>query len=265
MGQAFRDIGTLVTLSYQDARRLTRAMWQQIGLMVVMMFMTAIPGALLNSVVHTALGREVVGTLATVAGLRLTAPYSVAVYRFILTGAVLAPETLRKTPASQHFFAWSAVIAFIVSLPSYAYAILGAGWPAFTGTGTGPVNVPQTLVTFALLLAVWVFATRVLTLLPAVAMERSVTLKRALAESRGHFWFIIGASVATVLPLTLFSAILQAVVSIALGKPAGGFVALLIAVATVLVVIQLGLSLSARLYQRFAPEVASSDADRLDP
>ena len=265
MGQAFRDIGTLVTLTYQDARRLTRAMWQQIGLMVVMMFMAAIPGALLSTVLHTALGREVVGTLSTVAGLWLAAPYSVAFYRFILTGAVLGPEALRKTPASQRFFAWSAMIAFIVSVPSYAYAILGSGWPAYTGTGTAPVNVPQTLVTFALLLAVWVFATRVLTLLPAVAMERVVTLKQALAQSRGHFWFIIGASIATVLPLSLLSALLQVMVTIALGKTVGGFVALLIAVATVLVVIQLGLSLSARLYQKFAPETASSDADGREP
>ena len=259
MGEAFRDIGTLFTLAYGDAMRLVRTMWRVIGLMLLLIFVAAIPGALLASVLRTPLSRELVGTLSAVAGLWLAAPYSVALYRFVLTGAVLAPESLRRTDAAQRFFAWSAMITFIVSLPSYAYAILGREGPVYAGTGTPPVNVPQTLITFALMIATWIFATRAITLLPAVAMDRPVDLRQALAQTRGRFWFIVGATVAAVLPFGFASAILQIVVSASLGKSIGAFVSVLIAVATVLFIVQIGISLSARIYEKLSPPTDAAD------
>lgn len=255
MGQALRDIGTLFNLAYSDMLRLSRTMWWVIGLMLVLLFLGALPGALLAMVLRTPLSRELVSSLSSVVGLWLAAPYMVSLYRFIITNTVSRPETLRRSDAARRFFAWSAVMVFIVSVPSYAYALLTPlGATVSTTPGVPPLNVPQTLVTFALLVATWIFTVRVITLLPGAAMDRPVTLREALAQTRGRFWFIVGATLAVVLPCALTAAVLQLLVEAALGAAVAPAVSTVITVLMVLVVVQLGLSLSARLYQKFAPE-----------
>ncbi|HEY4169382.1 MAG TPA: hypothetical protein VGM96_21515 [Reyranella sp.] len=259
MGQALRDIGTLFNFAYSDALRLIRTAWWVIGLLLILVVAAAILGALVSTALHTALARELVGTLASILGLWLAAPYFVSLYRLVLTNTLERPESFRHSDIARHFFAWSAVLTFIISIPTIAYAALDTLPKATIEGADQPVNLTQTFATFVLLIAVWIFATRAITLLPGAAMGRVATLREALAETRGRFWFIVGAVVAAVLPVVITSAIIQALVAAALGDDFG-FISQVIAVATVMFAAQLSISLSARLFQKLAPEPAPPEA-----
>lgn len=255
MAQAFRDIGTLFKLTYNDALRLARTLWWVVGLLVLALLACTAAGIFLGRfILHTDLGQDVFSTLCSVGGLWLAAPYLAAIFRFVLTGNTERPESLRGTATSNRLFAWAAVLLFVTALPDYAYALLAdpAIDPAAAASG-GPVNVPQTLVTFTLLLASWVFAVRTITLLPAAAMGDPVTLRDALAQTRRRFWFIVGASLAVAMPCAFGGAVLTVVAVRVGGDAAGAALSAAISAATILVAVVLGLSLSARLYQKFAP------------
>lgn len=256
MGQAFRDIGTLVRLTYQDTLRLVRALWWVIGLMVLLLLVGTVPGIFLGRIIlHTDLGQDVLSTLGSVAGLWLAAPYLVSVFRFVLTDSTESPESLRGLPAANRLFAWAGVLLFITALPNYAYSLLTdpAIDPATSLTPGGPVNVPQTLVTFSLLVATWIFGIRTVTLLPAAAMGDPITLREALAQTRRRFWFVVASSIAVALPCGFAAAVLTVLLVLIAGEAVGTALSVPISVATILAAVLLGLSLSARLYQKFAP------------
>jgi hypothetical protein len=255
MGQAFRDIGVLFNLAYSDALRLIRIGWWVMGLLLLLVIAAAILGALVATQLQTALAREIVATLASVFGLWLAAPYFVTLYRLVLTDALERPEGLRRDDATRHFFAWSAVLTFIVSIPTIVAAALDTLPKTAIEGSPQPVNVTQVFATFILLIAVWIFATRAITLLPAAAMGRVITLREALAETRGKFWFIVGAVVLTMLPVVITSVIVQSVAAAMFGDGFGA-VSQVIAVATVIFAAQLSISLSARLFEKLAPKAS---------
>jgi hypothetical protein len=255
MGQAFRDIRALVGLTYRDTLRLIRALWWVIGLLLLAILVGAVPGIFLSRfVLRTDLGQDVFSTLCAVGGLWLAAPYLASIFRFVLTGNLDYPETLRGSPAVNRLFAWAGVLLFITALPNYAYSLLTDPSidPAAATTPGGPVNVPQTLVTFALLVGTWIFGVRTITLLPAAASGDAVTLREALEQTRRRFWFIVGASIAVAVPCAFGGAILTVLVVLIAGAAVGGALSIVISAATILSAILLGLSLSARLYQKFA-------------
>ena len=255
MGQAFRDIGALVRLAYRDTLRLVRALWWVVGLMIVLLLVGTVPGIVLGRyLLHTDLGQDVLSTLGSVAGLWLAAPYLASIFRFVLTDRIEPPESLRGSPTSNRLFAWAGVLLFITALPNYAYSLLtDPAIPATTSIAPGtPVNGPQTLVTFVLLVATWIFGVRSITLLPATAMGDAISLREALAHTRRRFWFIVGASIAVTVPCAFGGAVLSVVAVLIAGDAVGGALSVAISAATVLAAVLLGLSLSARLYQKFA-------------
>jgi|GEM_PF-3886279 len=253
MREAFRDIGVLFNFAYSDALRLIRIAWWVIGLLLILVVASAILGALVATQLHTALARELVGTLASVLGLWLSAPYFVSLYRLVLTDNLERPESLRRANATRHFFAWSAILTFVISTPTIVYAALDALPKSQIEGADQPINPTQTFATFILLVAVWIFATRAITLLPGAAMGRVITLREALAETRGRFWFTVGAVALAVLPVVITSVIVQSVATAMFGD---SFVNQVIAVLTVIFAAQLSISLSARLLQKFTPAAA---------
>ena len=257
MGQAFRDIGTLFNLAYRDTLRLVRALWWVVGLMIVLLLVGTVPAIFLGRyILHTDLGQDVLITLGSIAGLWLAAPYLASIFRFVLTGNFESPESLRGSSASNRLFAWAGVLLFITALPNYAYSLLtDPSIPATTSIAPGTaVNVPQTLVTFALLVASWIFGVRTITLLPAAAMGDPITLRDALTQTRRRFWFIVAASIAVAVPCAFGGALLTVIGVMIAGEAAGVPLSAVISAATILSAVLLGLSLSARLYQKFAPE-----------
>ncbi len=257
----FRDIGTLFTLAYTDTLRLLRTMWWVVALMVILLLLSTVPGILVGRyILHTDLGQDVFSTLCSVGGLWLAAPYLTAIFRFVLTNRFESPESLRGSSAANRLFAWAAILLFITALPNYAYSLLAkAGDPVIGSVGITaatdgtPVNVAQTLVTFVLLVASWIFGIRTITLLPAAAMGDPVTLGDAFAHTRRRFWFILGASIAVAIPCAFGGALLTVVAILISGGAGANALSVVISGATILAAIVLGLALSARLYEKFAP------------
>jgi hypothetical protein len=96
-------------------------------------------------------------------------------------------------------------------------------------------------VTFLLLLALWVFTARTVTLLPATASGRIVSLREALAHTAGRSWFVMGAVLLPVVPLTLIGRVLIA--------GTGGIVFIVLSVLLSLAIELVALAVSANLYR----------------
>jgi hypothetical protein len=89
----------------------------------------------------------------------------------------------------------------VLAVPSVVYALLSDPGPVYyTGTQGPAPNSMRTLGTLVSLAAVTIFTIRVVTLLPSIALRGEGSLRRALSDTRGNFWFIVGAMA---LPMTL--------------------------------------------------------------
>jgi hypothetical protein len=241
MGDAFRQIGHLTVLSYRDAVEMVTRMWQVLLVAIALLVAASLVGIVAETQIKTDLGSGIAGTLATIGGVWLASPYLVALYRFVLTGEVQRkPEILRGSAVAQNFFGWSAVLAFVTAAPGYALVILtppGMG----ADQAASEANMPAVWVTFGLLIAVWIFSTRTVTLLPNAALGVATSVERAFAETRGRFWFIVGTISAVVLPIVFAGTLLGALMGGALELPR--------AILTILVLLVAGLSSTANIYK----------------
>jgi hypothetical protein len=241
MGDVFRQIGRLTVLSYRDAVELVTRMWQALGVAIALLVAASLIGLVIETQMKTDLGSGIVGTLATIGGVWLASPYLVSLYRFVLTGeAQRRPEILRGSGVARAFFGWSAILAFVTAVPGYALVILTPGGITAEDAASG-ANMPAVWVTFALLIVVWIFSTRTITLLPNAALGVTTSVARAFAETRRRFWFIVGTACAVVLPIIFASTILGAMMGGALELPRF--------ILTVLVLLVAGISSTANIYK----------------
>jgi len=244
-------------LAYQDAVRVFTAMWPIVLTLVAGVFVVDFIGDLLHGLISTRLGDGVLDLLVTAVTIFLIAPYLFALYRHAANGEILRPETLRSTAEAQRFAGWLVLTSLLVGVPLTLYSMFGtytpmAELPPGTALDEQNVNVPATLGIFVLLIGAWIFAVRTTTLMPMLALNPTeASFGAALAQSRGHFWFIVGVQFITMLPVSLGSLMVQQLISSMLGPlapiiqvPVG---AGLTGFGQVMLVV-----VSARLYERFS-------------
>ena len=244
-------------LAYQDAARVFRAMWPIVLTLVAGVLGVDFIGDLLHPLIGTRLGDGVLDLLVTAVTTFLIAPYLFALYRHADSGEMLRPEAIRSTPEAQRFAGWLVLTSLIVGVPLTLYSMFGtytpvAELPPGTALEEQDVNVPAMLGIFMLLLGVWIFAVRTTTLMPMLALAPTeASFGASLAQSRGHFWFIVGVQFITMLPVSLGSLMVQQLISGMLGPLAlivqVPVAAVLTGFAQVMVVV-----VSARLYERFS-------------
>lgn len=240
-------LGAAFRLAYRDAWALLIAAWPRLGIMFALTLAVGIVALLLGLQIKSLFGKALLEALGSVATTWLIAPYMIALYRFVLTGQLDQPP--RSATTTNLFFAWSSVVGLLVAAPGLVDALFEQLSPTPAGT-----TRPTDMVILALYVALWIFVTRIVTLLPAVAMDRPMTLRAALDDSRGHFWAIVGAVLMPILPVLLGVAVLIILVVGAFGASAVAMIPFIVLPAAIFTML-LGVAVSARLAERFGPTV----------
>ena len=234
------DIFSLSGQSYRDAWMLLQRATTTVAIAVAILAASSFISLGADRLIATSLGRQVAGTLCSVAGIWFASPYLVSLYRFLLNKETVPPESLRGTDASQRFFGWSAVLAFVTAVPGYIFAIFAP--PGLTPeTASSPETILLIWGTFLLLVAMWIFTTRTITLLPAAALGAHITLQLALRHTRKRFWFIVGAVTIPLLPVTVLGLILT--------TSTDGIISIVFSIVMALAVLILAVAVTANLYR----------------
>jgi hypothetical protein len=234
------DIFSLSGQSYRDAWLLLQRATTTVAIAVAILAASSFISLGADRLIATSLGREVAGTLCSVAGIWFASPYLVSLYRFLLNKETVPPESLRGTDAAQRFFGWSAVLAFVTAVPGYIFAIFAP--PGLTPeTASSPETILLIWGTFLLLIAMWIFTTRTITLLPAAALGANITLQLALRHTRKRFWFTVGAVTIPLLPVTVLGLILT--------TSTDGIISIVFSIVMALAVLILAVAVTANLYR----------------
>jgi hypothetical protein len=234
------EIWNLSSQSYRDAIGLLQRAGGTVAIAVAILAASGLVGIGADRLIQTALGRLVAGTLLNVAGIWLAAPYLVSLYRLLLANEMVRPDLLRGTDASQRFFAWSAILSFVAAVPGYIFAAFAP--PNLTPeTADSPETILLTFGTLALLVAVWIFTTRTITLLPAAAMGTDIDLALAWQHTRRRFWFVVGAVTVPLLPVM--------VVGLLLTANTEGIVSIVLSIGMALILLILAVAVTANLYR----------------
>lgn len=171
---------------------------------VVAVFATSFIGGLFQAYVPTQVGDALVTTLAAVAAQWLCAPYTVAQYRYLFFGErVQWPSLFERSIIVDKVFAWCALITFAWAAPVLVLILTRNHWdgpiyyrgpnPPATHSNTGPVAF--------LVIFIAISMQRLATLIPGTAFGDLPTAKRAVADSRGHFWVIAVTQLLIMLPV----------------------------------------------------------------
>lgn len=240
------------TLAYEDAIRVLRGMWPTVLMVVAAVLILGFVGGQIGNFINTRLGQSVLDLLVAAGTAYLISPYLIVLYRAVATNDMASnAEALRGTPEAQRFAAWSVLTAFIIAVPDLLFSIFGPDVPADQLT-EGNVNTGAMLVIFVLTIGIWIFSVRATTLMPLLALEPGrAGLPAAFAQSKGHFWFIVGVLLVTMLPLLLGGVVVAGVIGGAFG-PLAPILMVPVGAAITGLTLVTAIAVSTRLYQRYA-------------
>ncbi len=237
-----RDI---FTRSYRDALLLLRQMWTRLLLLLGLSFGVGLLTGLLTRLVHTRLGETVVELLGVMLASWLTAPCFIALYRFVRNGDRSLPSWQSETTIQ--YFAWAAVIQSIIAIPGFVLVV----WRDFSADEAAYLRLAPGLM-LVLYAATLVFLARIVTLLAAVAAGRRMSFAVAFAETRGRFWYIVGATLLVILPVAA-AMLAGAVLLVLLFGSDSADVAVAVAFGVgVIFAVLLGVAFSSQLADKFA-------------
>lgn len=239
-------------LAYRDAIRVIPQMWPALLIVVAAVIVMGFVGNLLGNFVGTRLGHGVLDLLVSAGTAWLISPYLISIYRAVATDEIITrPESLRGEPATQRFAAWSALTAFIIGMPDILYSIFGPTVPPDQITEAN-INAGAMLGILVLTVGVWIFSVRATTLMPLLALDPNrASLPAAFAQSKGHFWYIVGVLLITMVPLVLGGVLVTAVVAGMFG-PLAPIVLVPVGAALTGLTLVTAIAVSTRLYQRYA-------------
>jgi hypothetical protein len=203
LGEIFR----LSVKSYGDALALVNRAGPTLFTALVVLAVGDIAGILAMRMFATELGKTLIGTLASIAALWFAAPYIVQLMRLLLEDQIRPGlESFTGPTVSARFFAWSGIFAFLAAIPEYVFSLAPPGLTP--ETADNPETITLIWVTFLLLVAIWIFTARTVTLLPAISLGRDITLVQAFNHTRGRFWFVMGAAFLPILPVLIVGRLL---------------------------------------------------------
>ncbi len=236
------DIFQMAGKSYRDALALVQQRGMVLGIALAILAASGIVSLLVEGMLGNAFARQLASTLISLAGIWAASPYLVSLYRYLLNGDTTSPQELRNSEMSRRFFGWSGVLAFVTAAPGYIFALFAP--PGLTPeTASNPETITLVWGTMLLLVAVWIFTTRTITLLPEAAMGDDQGIAQAFARTRGRFWFTVGAVTVPLLPIT--------VLGLFLTSSTTGVFSIVLSIAMVLVLGTLALPVTANLYRWF--------------
>ena len=172
----------------------------------------------------------------------VTAPYLIAVHRFILLGKVTTRYDLELgDPRLQRFFGWTIVFALLSAAPAMLSNIL-----PLPGLLRG-------VLALALAIAALIVMVRLIVVLPAVAVDSDrATWRNAMADTAGYAGRILLICLAAALPVGLAAVILSA---FSYGFGFLAFVVVLIQGAAGVIIASLLAAIASRLYESVGDRV----------
>ncbi len=187
----------------------------------------------------------------------LLTPFMLAVHRFLLIGEVtqsykFEPRTLRF----KLMFACLAALVLAVVLMDFIVLLMQPPQPEVVyGTerpsGRRQFN-PLVLPALPALIAILIFTVRVIVLLPAVATDApGATWQNAFADTKGHFWFILGTLTIAVLPLLFGIVVLLGILTLVKVKVLAGLLMLAVLICGVVATTVLSAAVASRVYLAF--------------
>jgi len=204
---ALTEIFRLTGKSYSDALSLLNRAGPTLFTALVILAVGDIAGIFAMRMFASELGKTLIGTLAGIAALWFASPYIVHLMRLLLEDQIRPGlESFTGTAVSARFFAWSGIFAFLAAIPEFTFSLAPPG--ITPETVDNPETITLIWVTFLLLVAIWIFTARTVTLLPAVALGRDATLVQAFNHTRGRFWFVMGAAFLPILPVLIVGRLL---------------------------------------------------------
>jgi hypothetical protein len=248
-----------VTISaYWDLSRVLRTLWApaltSLLLYVVVQFAATFFVPLFA---QTYIAKIVLIQLIALGSLAVFAPFLVAAHRFILRGeAATIADAATVTPRVTSFTGWLLALAAIGLLPSLFAIMTQQVSPTYyfvrPQMATG---APRELALFVLTVAACAVVARMMIVLAAVANDApNVTVRTALADTRGNALYIVLATFLCGIPLT-FAAILALTGASMLPWKAQAFVIYLVLSITAFIGITLGACIASRIYQAMGDQL----------
>lgn len=233
------SIPQIIVNSYRDTIGLFRRAGTLMLATLIILALGDIASYFGPRVISTTLGKTLVSTLAIVAALWFATPYLVRLLRMVLADRIdPAREAYDEPTTNMRFFAWSSVFAFAAAIPQWAFLQTP---PITTPTIEDADVMALFYLTFALLIALWIFTARTVTILPAIALGRDIGLREAFAHTRGRFWFVVLAVFLPIVPLALFGRVFVAATD--------GVVYFVLSISLSVVTEILALAVSAHIYR----------------
>ncbi len=241
----------LIKSSYGDAFRLVRTMLPAVVYVILIGTIAGMVGQALGETTQSPLGETFLTIMVSLAGAYFAAPFNVALMQALVGRETVPTRRFVGTEHARLYFAWAGMIALAIGMLDVLPAL------AFAAENTGRIMPGSFAASLVAMIIQFIISVRLVTLLPGVAMEgRAMTLKRALGETSGHFWFIAFASFLTILPLIFILGLLIVMVPPSLVQAPVGLFMPVLTMPVTFVFFVIYLALSARLYRRFSTGTA---------
>jgi hypothetical protein len=186
----------------------------------------------------------------------LLTPFMLAVHRFLLVGEVT--KSYKFEPRILRFkLMFACLAALVLAVVLMDFIVLMVQQPQHDVTGTEPPSERRQFNVLALpalpaLIAILIFTVRVIVLLPAVAADApGATWQNAFADTKGHFWFILGTLTMVIVPLLFGIVVLLAILTLIKIKVIAGLLMLAVLISGVLMTTILSAAVASRVYRAF--------------
>lgn len=187
-----------IRTAYADLFNIVREMWPVLLVLVAMYFVCAMAWFFAPTLVGTWVGRMVMRMLIFIGVAWLTAPFYVALHRFIATGEVRwIPPLGNYDGAGRAYFGWAGMTVALWFMP----LILGDVADAFSRFGV--------LIELICFIAIFCILPRMTTLLPAAALDPDrAGWAQAMDDSRGRAFSFFASTTVGALPAIIALALL---------------------------------------------------------
>lgn len=187
--------GELFRLVYADVARIITRQWATLLIVILMFSATRLGLATIENVFSNRLAEVLAQLLGETLWLFLAAPYLISIYRFVATGDVSAgAELTHRSERTSRFFALAALLNYVISTPTIAYAALVSA-----GEQSPLLRMALLLVLLFVTLAI---LARAATILPAAALDSEIIpLNASLEVTRHRFWYCAGTLTLVFLPV----------------------------------------------------------------
>src|ERR1043165_15941 len=226
------DILAILIGAYWQLGRALRALWMP-ALMALALFIAAQFSAIVGArfLGQGYLGKLLIKLAIEFGSVTLIAPFLIATHRFIQIGETEHSFELTTGGARQRTFTlWLIGLAFIAAIPSLVDIFIRATGSTYYAGRPVPLTSQFTrLMLIAMVTAIFVAVTRLMIVLPAVAVDaRDAGLDDVFQKTRGHVARIAVTAVLSLMPLVAVYVILFLIVQATLPNRINMLVAIII-------------------------------------